>query len=250
VNITHAEPSSQEYRMNLAAPEMVRVAKEAYTYEYQLQLRKEQNEGDLNKELASLNETLSGIQAEIAQYQAQMDTALERETNRARALARQRFVEAESTAQANAALLEAQALDIRAVSAAEAPEILNYRFQQDLLDKLEAVADSLPQLVQVGDGDAAIDFLRVAQQLIGGTDPVLFSDEEIAALRTRLAEIQERIAAREPEIAALLGEQETPQATEVTLAEQSPASEGEAGGSPSPGEPHTAHYDSDQWGGQ
>jgi len=44
VNITHAEPSSQEYRMNLAAPEMVRVAKEAYTYEYQLQLRKEQNE--------------------------------------------------------------------------------------------------------------------------------------------------------------------------------------------------------------
>lgn len=250
VNITHAEPSSQEYRMNLAAPEMVRVAKEAYTYEYQLQLRKEQNEGDLNKELASLNETLSGIQAEIAQYQAQMDTALERETNRARALARQRFVEAESTAQANAALLEAQALDIRAVSAAEAPEILNYRFQQDLLDKLEAVADSLPQLVQVGDGDAAIDFLRVAQQLIGGTDPVLFSDEEIAALRTRLAEIQERIAAREPEIAALLGEQETPQATEATLAEQSPASEGEAGGSPSPGEPHTAHYDSDQWGGQ
>jgi hypothetical protein len=179
-----------------------------------------------------------------------MDTALERETNRARALARQRFVEAESTAQANAALLEAQALDIRAVSAAEAPEILNYRFQQDLLDKLEAVADSLPQLVQVGDGDAAIDFLRVAQQLIGGTDPVLFSDEEIAALRTRLAEIQERIAAREPEIAALLGEQETPQATEATLAEQSPASEGEAGGSPSPGEPHTAHYDSDQWGGQ
>ncbi|WP_173668437.1 SPFH domain-containing protein [Thermobifida fusca] len=250
VNITHAEPSSQEYRMNLAAPEMVRVAKEAYTYEYQLQLRKEQNEGDLNKELASLNETLSGIQAEIAQYQAQMDTALERETNRARALARQRFVEAESTAQANAALLEAQALDIRAVSAAEAPEILNYRFQQDLLDKLEAVADSLPQLVQVGDGDAAIDFLRVAQQLIGGTDPVLFSDEEIAALRTRLAEIQERIAAREPEIAALLGEQETPQATEATLAEQSPASEGEAGDSPSPGEPHTAHYDSDQWGGQ
>lgn len=250
VNITHAEPSSQEYRMNLAAPEMVRVAKEAYTYEYQLQLRKEQNEGDLNKELASLNETLSGIQAEIAQYQAQMDTALERETNRARALARQRFVEAESTAQANAALLEAQALDIRAVSAAEAPEILNYRFQQDLLDKLEAVADSLPQLVQVGDGDAAIDFLRVAQQLIGGTDPVLFSDEEIAALRTRLAEIQERIAARESEIAALLGEQETPQATEATLAEQSPASEGEAGGSPSPGEPHTAHYDSDQWGGQ
>ncbi|MGH3144708.1 MAG: SPFH domain-containing protein, partial [Rubrobacter sp.] len=36
-NITHAEPTSQEYRMDLAAPEMVRVAKEAYTYEYELQ---------------------------------------------------------------------------------------------------------------------------------------------------------------------------------------------------------------------
>lgn len=35
-NITHAEPSSQQYRMDLAAPEMVRVAKEAYTYQYEL----------------------------------------------------------------------------------------------------------------------------------------------------------------------------------------------------------------------
>src|SRR5690606_16905632 len=70
VNITHAEPSSQEYRMDLAAPEMVRVAKEAYTYEYELNLRKEQNEGDLVKELAGLQETLSGIEAEIAGYQA------------------------------------------------------------------------------------------------------------------------------------------------------------------------------------
>jgi regulator of protease activity HflC (stomatin/prohibitin superfamily) len=84
-NITHAEPSSREYRMDLAAPEMVRVAKEAYTYEYELRLRKEQDEGDLNKEMASLRETLSAISAEIATYQAQIDTARERETNRANA---------------------------------------------------------------------------------------------------------------------------------------------------------------------
>ncbi len=58
-NITHAEPSSQEYRMDLAAAEIIRVAKEAYTYQYELQLRKEQDEGDLNKELASLRQTLS-----------------------------------------------------------------------------------------------------------------------------------------------------------------------------------------------
>ncbi len=204
-NITHAEPSSQEYRMDLAAPEVVRVAKEAYTYEYELQLRKEQNEGDLNKDLASLHETLSSIQADIAQYQAQMDTALERETNRARALARQRFVEAESTANANAALLEAQALDIRAMSAAEAPEILDYRFEQDLLTKLESVAGSLPQIVQIGsESSEGVDFLHVARQIIGSADAQLFSAEDMELIRGRQGEIAERVASREAEIAELL----------------------------------------------
>jgi regulator of protease activity HflC (stomatin/prohibitin superfamily) len=204
-NITSAEPSSQEYRMDLAATEMVRMAKDAYTYEYELNLLKEQNEGVLNRELASLNETLSSIQADIAQYQAQMDTALERETNRARAVARQRFVEAESTAHANAALLEAQALDIRAVAAAEAPEILNYRYQQDLLEKLESVADSLPQMVQIGGEDSGgINFLDVAGQLVGSGDGELFTEQDMAAIRMRLEEIQRRIASREEEIAEVL----------------------------------------------
>ncbi|WP_240197086.1 SPFH domain-containing protein [Nonomuraea lactucae] len=203
VNITHAEPSSQEYRMDLAAPEMVRVAKEAYTYEYELQLRKEQNEGDLVKELAGLQETLSAIQAEIAGYQARMDTALERASHQATAQARQRLVEAESTANANSALLQAQALDIRALSAAEAPEILDYRFQQDLLDKLESVATRLPQVVQVGE-QTDIDFLALAQQLVGGKAAALFSPEDMAAIRARLAEIGKRVEGREAEIAALL----------------------------------------------
>ncbi|GAA5052319.1 SPFH domain-containing protein [Thermocatellispora tengchongensis] len=203
VNITHAEPSSQEYRMDLAAPEMVRVAKEAYTYEYELQLRKEQNEGDLTKELAGLQETLSAIHAEIAGYQAQMDTALERASHQAKAQAGQRLVEAESTAKANSALLEAQALDIRALSAAEAPEILDYRFQTDLLDKLEGVASRLPRVVQVGD-TADIDFLALARQLIGGKDAVLFTGEDMAAIRARTSEIKRRVAEREAEIAALL----------------------------------------------
>src|SRR5690606_6010612 len=128
-NITHAVATSQEYRMDLAAPEMVRVAKEARTSVYALSLRMAPNERDLNQELAALQETLSAIRAEIAGYQAQMDTALERETNRAKAIARQRYVEVESAANANASLLEAQALDIRAASAAAAPEILEYRFE-------------------------------------------------------------------------------------------------------------------------
>jgi len=228
-NITHAEPSSQEYRMDLAAPEMVRVAKEAYTYEYELSLRKEQDEGELNKELASLRETFSAIQAEIASYQAQIDTARERETNRANARARQRMVEAESTANANAALLEAQALDIRAVSGAAAPEILEYRFQQDVLDKLESVAQRLPQVVQLGEnGGQNIDFLAIARQMIGTGGEPLFTPEDMQKIRERIGEIQERIREREQEIEDVISaeqgvteeEPQEPQAAEEENAER------------------------------
>jgi len=228
-NITHAEPSSREYRMDLAAPEMVRVAKEAYTYEYELSLRKEQDEGELNKELASLRETLSTIQAEIASYQAQIDTARERETNRANARARQRLVEAKSTANANAALLEAQALDIRAVSGAAAPEILEYRFQQDVLDKLESVAQRLPQVVQLGEnGGQTIDFLAIARQMIGTGGEPLFTPEDMQKIRERMEVIQERIREREQEIEEVVSveqgvtkeEPQAPQAAEEENAER------------------------------
>src|SRR5918992_533129 len=228
-NITHAEPSSKEYRMDLAAPEMVRVAKEAYTYEYELSLRKEQDEGELNKELASLRETLSAIQAEVASYQAQIDTARERETNRANARARQRMVEAESTANANAALLEAQALDIRAVSGAAAPEILEYRFQQDVLDKLESVAERLPQVVQLGENAGQpIDFLAIARQMIGTGGEPLFTSEDMKKIRERVEEIQERIRGREQEIEDVVSaeqgvteeEPQAPQAAEEENAER------------------------------
>src|SRR5215204_2596885 len=193
-NITHAEPSSQEYRMDLAAPEMVRVAKEAYTYEYELRLRKEQDEGELRGELASLRETLSAISAEIATYQAQIDTARERETNRA-----------------NAALLEAQALDIRAVSSAAAPEILEYRFQQDVLERLAAVADRLPQVVQIGDrgGDEAVDFLQISRRMIGTGGEPLFTPEDMQAIRDRMEEIQARIKERARELESLSDGHET-----------------------------------------
>ncbi|WP_119290306.1 SPFH domain-containing protein [Streptomyces sp. YIM 130001] len=206
-NITHAEPADRAYRMDLAAPEMVRMAKEAYTHEYALMLRKEQDEGDLSKELATSHETLSAIQADIAQYQAQMDTAVERETNRAQALARQRYVQAESEAKANAALLEAQALDIRAVTAAEAPEILEYRYQQQILDTLEQVADHLPRLVRIGGADgsgaAGVDFLQLARELVGERGDELFTESDMATMRSRLDEVAARIAERQGEIEEL-----------------------------------------------
>ncbi|MBC9711023.1 SPFH domain-containing protein [Streptomyces sp. TRM66268-LWL] len=230
-NITHAEPSDQAYRMDLAAPEMVRMAKEAYTHEYALMLRKEQDEGDLTKELATSHETLSAIQADIAQYQARMDTAVERETNRAQALAHQRYVQAESEAKANAALLEAQALDIRAVTAAEAPEILEYRYQQQILDTLEQVADHLPHLVRIGgaeaDGSLGVDFLRLARELVGEHGDELFTEADTAAVRDRLDEVAARIAARQGEIDELLAA-ERPTVVAV-VEEDGPAVAGEAG---------------------
>ncbi len=207
-NITHAEPSSQDYRMDLASPEMVRLAKEAYTYEYELDLKKQQTEGELNKELATLQESLSAIQADIATYQAQMDTALERETNRAHAVARQRMVEAETTANANTALLEAQSLDIRAVASAGAPEILEYRFEQDLLTRLAAISVQLPQVVRLAEGDdAGVDFLVLARTLVGSGEGGLFSREDLDAIREQLPRIEARIEGRRAEVEALLDAQ-------------------------------------------
>ncbi|NGN63488.1 SPFH domain-containing protein [Streptomyces sp. A7024] len=227
-NITSAEPSDQGYRMDLAAPEMVRMAKEAYTHEYALNLRKEQDEGDLSKELATRQETLSSIQADIAQYQAQMDTAVERETNRAHALARQRYVQAESEAKANAALLDAQALDIRAMTAAEAPEILEYRYQQQILDTLEEIADHLPRMVRIGGSggageEAGVDFLAIARELVGERGDELFSAGDLETMRSRLNEVAERIAERQPEIETLR------EAERVTVPVKTAGDEGDEG---------------------
>ncbi len=196
-NITHAEPSSQEYRMDLAAAEMVRVAKEAYTYQYELDVRKKRDEGDLDKELAGLRETLSGIQAEVATYQAQISTAHEKEINRANAYASQLMVEAESEANANAALFQAQALDIRALRTADYPEILEYQYKQSILSRLRNVADKLPQIVQVGDkDDAQVDFMGLAEEMLGIKGNSLYTEEDLAQIRTRVDEISQRIRQR------------------------------------------------------
>jgi regulator of protease activity HflC (stomatin/prohibitin superfamily) len=204
-NITHAEPSSQEYRMDLAAAELVKVAKEAYTYQYELNLRKEQDEGELNKELASLRETLSEIKAEIATYQAQINTAKEKAINRANAYARQLLIEAESEAKANAALLEAQALDIKALNSARYPEILEYRFRQEALNKIEAIADKLPQIINIGPpADNDVNFMKVARQMLGVKDTPLYTPEAMRAIHEKQNEITGRIKARNKEIEGLV----------------------------------------------
>ena len=203
-NITHAEPSSQEYRMDLAAAEVVRVAKEAYTYQYELALRKEQDEGELNKELATLRETLSDIRAETAKYQAAINMAREQEVNRANAYARRLMIEAESEAQANAALLEAQALDIRAVSHAKSPEILEYRYQQKVLDQLESAADDLPQIISIGESVTdSLDFMAISRQLMGVEEKPLYTDADLNLIKTRMTAIKTRIKERYNQLARI-----------------------------------------------
>ena len=196
-NITHAEPANQEYRMDLAAPEIVSVAKEAYTYEYELSVRKEQDEGELNKELASLRQQFSEIRAEVATYQAQIDTAYERAINQANAFSTRLMVEARSGAKANAALLEAQALDIRALNVANYPEILEYRYQTEVLNKLSEAADKLPQVVNVGTSDKNnIDYMTIAREMMGLTDDSLYSPEQLAVIQGRVKEIASRVKER------------------------------------------------------
>jgi regulator of protease activity HflC (stomatin/prohibitin superfamily) len=200
-NITHAEPASREYRMDLAAAETVKVAKEAYTYQYELDLKKNQDEGELNKELASLRETLSEIRAEIATYQAQIDTAREKAVNRANAYAQQLMVEAESEAKANAALLEAQALDFKAINSASYPEILEYRYRMEALDRIEAIADKLPQVINIGPAEGhTVDFMALARQMLGVTDAPLYSNDELDMIRKQMSTIARRLKERSEKI--------------------------------------------------
>src|SRR5690606_10782416 len=158
----------------------------------------------LNKELGGLEETLSEIRADIARYQAQIDVAREKETNRANAYARQLMVEAESEARANSALLEAQALDIRAVSTAYYPEILEYRYQQDILAKVGALAERLPHIIKVGPGEAnQIDFMAIAWQMLGIQDGRLFQEKDVQAIRGRVKEMTSRIKERAAQISQI-----------------------------------------------
>jgi hypothetical protein len=91
---------------------------------------------------------------------------------------------------------------------------LQYRYQQDILDRVEAVADHLPQIIQSGRSDVEqIDFLATAQNMLGIADQPLYSAEEVGAIRQRMQEIQRRILERSKQIAKL-EEADTVQAAE------------------------------------
>jgi hypothetical protein len=125
------------------------------------------------------------------------------------------------------------------MSAAYYPQILEYRFQQDVLEKVQSVADKLPQVVQMGDShDAPIDFMTIAQQIMGIQDAKLYSEEDIQALRKRINEIAARVKERANHINKLVekgqmtagageADADIPDATEI-IPEQPQASQPQA----------------------
>ena len=70
---------------------------------------------------------------------------------------------------------------------------------------LAAVADRLPQVVQIGaiDGDDAVDFLQISRRMIGTGGEPLFTPEDMQAIRDRMEEIQARIRERSRELESL-----------------------------------------------
>ena len=148
-----------------------------------------------------MRETHSEIRAEIATYQAQIDTAHEKAVNRANAYARQLMIEAESEAKANAALLHAQALDFKAVNSASYPEILEYRYRQQAMDRIETIADKLPQVVNIGPAEGhTVDFMALARQMLGVTEGSLYSADELEMIRKQMGPIARRLKERSEKI--------------------------------------------------
>ena len=107
---------------------------------------------------------------------------------------------------ANAGVLAPQALDIRAVSGALFPEILQYRYQQDVLEKVAAVAEHLPQVVQMGSDAEQINFPAIARHMLGTTDEELYTDADMQAIRDRLSDIRTRIQQRTAQINQIMAD--------------------------------------------
>ena len=151
----------------------------------------------------------------------------EKAVNRANAYAQQLLIEAESEAKANAAMLEAQALDIKALNTARYPEILEYRFRQETLEKLQSIANKLPQIINIGPSDEnEVNFMAVAQQMLGVKDTPLYSAEDMRAIRDKMDDIKVRIEDRSRQIQALsAGPEAKPKALQAAVEDLMPDQE-------------------------
>ncbi|MEZ4836418.1 MAG: hypothetical protein R2873_31240 [Caldilineaceae bacterium] len=95
---------------------------------------------------------------------------------------------------------------MRAASSAFYPEILEYRYQEQILERLEGVMSKLPQVVSIGANDQHnIDFVAIARQMLGIYSEALYTSEDMQAIRERVEIIVERIRQRQQEIGNLEG---------------------------------------------
>jgi hypothetical protein len=72
-----------------------------------------------------------------------------------------------------------------------------------VLEKLDAVADHLPQIVQLGAKDGTLDYQAIAREMLGIDDTSLYAEGDLSAIQQRLPEIQTRIEQRSGQIKQL-----------------------------------------------
>ena len=72
---------------------------------------------------------------------------------------------------------------------------------QESLNKIEAVSDKLPQVINIGPpGDNKVDFMAIARQMLGATGESLYTPEDLQAIREKMDEIAGRVEERSQEI--------------------------------------------------
>jgi hypothetical protein len=74
-----------------------------------------------------------------------------------------------------------------------------------MLDKLEGVAEHLPQVVNVGaDGDQSTDFMELGRRMLGAHNATLYTAEDMQLIRERTEQIAARIRERAEQISKIV----------------------------------------------
>ncbi|MEU8661246.1 SPFH domain-containing protein [Actinoplanes philippinensis] len=167
-NITHAEPSDRKYRVDLAAPEMVRVAKESAAYEQewgltrkrridQLQMDIERAKKVRDARIVEVKASLNKAREQVAQLLEEQETNAQRVRFEIETRGRSGLIAAENEAKAQQRLAQAYR-DNRAV--------LQYELALRRLEVGAELAGKAPQPVVVRtDGDGGADTSALATLL-------------------------------------------------------------------------------------
>lgn len=81
-----------------------------------------------------------------------------------------------------------------------------------MLEKIDAVAGHLPQLIQLGTTAGQLDYQATVRQMLGIDDKPLYAETDLTAMQQRLPEIRTRIEQRSREIEQIVTATEQVQA--------------------------------------